>query len=64
MVKMIATKPFSFCNRTLQPGDRFVADDEQQASMLQTIGRASRETGEDEPSKKRFYKRRDMRAQD
>lgn len=64
MIKMIATKTFVYASRTLHPGDRFVADDLQQATLLQTIGRASRETESDEPSKKRFYKRRDMRAQD
>lgn len=64
MIKMIATKTFVYGTRTMQPGDRFVAEDLHVATLLQTIGRASRETEVDEPSKKRFYKRRDMRAQD
>lgn len=60
-VKMIAKVPMSFAGRVLIAGDRFEADDEAQAHLLQTIGHATRES-EDE-REKRTYRRRDMRAE-
>lgn len=58
---MIASKGFPFAGKDLVAGDKFEADDEVQANLLQTIGHAAREATD---SKRGRYQRRDLRAED
>ena len=50
-IKMIATKPHSYCMRTIEADEEFEVDNEQQAQMLVSLGRASLKEGKGSKAK-------------